>query len=294
MRLATQRILQEIMANPSRIIHGYRQVIGDARSLIRVIRQGFHPYWTQLFPAKAEISLFGYSLGGFAALALLLLNPDQYRSVFLLESGAFIDQIDAGILFLRSERTQRVLWEAYREKGDLPDPQMELLFSKRERTQNEAFERARNSSGGAAGEEKRWSGEEPWRVFERTEVESRKIWRDIVTTLYTAIDTEGILLTGAEAQVFRRILLGYQSLIYKQQLADLSDKILIIVGGADEIFPAKLLLSQGPDTGLALLQIPGITHWIKYRSREQWRHWRNLVINLMETFNRIHPDAGDN
>ncbi len=105
-------------------------------------------------------------------------------------------------------------------------------------------------------------GDCPWRVFARTHEEGRNVWRDIILHLYGAIEEEGALLTPKDAHIFTMIALGYESIKYKKQLEELAQKILIITGGADDIFPTSLLLNLGPETGLALLQIPGMSHWI--------------------------------
>ncbi len=287
MWFTTQRILNEIMCNPNRILHSYRQVMGDTTTLLNIIEQNLHPYWKYLFTPKIEVSLFGYSLGGFVALALLLLDPDRYKSIFLIESGVAMDQIEAGILFRRNEAIQKLLWKNYFEKKESLDKKRERLFSIHEAYKEEAFERAQKTNN---PKECGFEGE-PWRVFDRTTDASRRIWNDIVTSLYTATEKEGQFLTGVETEIFSRVVLGNESLIYKKQLMETAQKILIVAGGADEIFPGRLLINIGPDTGLPLLQIPGLTHWIKFKSREKWLKWKNVLIDLMETFNLSHPEG---
>jgi len=86
--------------------------------------------------------------------------------------------------------------------------------------------------------------------------------------------------------VFNQIFLGFRRLDYKEALENLKDKILIITGGADDIFPTREILNVGPDTGLTLVQIPDITHWIKHSSRKDWEKWLIMLIDFMEAFNK--------
>jgi len=292
MRLITQQILQEIFCRPARILAGFGQVMRDTKRLIEIIKDGDDPYWSSLFEKNPSISLFGYSIGGFAALSMLLHDPKLYQSVFLLESGVAIDQINAGIMYYRPQKTQEILWKKYFEeakkhnKVNPYDPNLERLFSLREQNKEAAFNAAYESDDIQKCGEK----DHPERVFDRTVGEGQEIWRDIVTSLYDDINNAHYL-TGNEIKIFKWVFLANEPLIYKKKLSELSQKLLIIAGGADEIFPARSLLNIGPDTGLAILQLPGVTHWIKYQSRTKWQRWKTVLIDLMETFNKLHPSS---
>jgi hypothetical protein len=46
-------------------------------------------------------------------LALLLKDPERYHSIYLLESGANFSDINAGMLFRRSEALAKIIWKHY-------------------------------------------------------------------------------------------------------------------------------------------------------------------------------------
>jgi len=281
MRLSTQLILQGILRNPCRILNGFKQVIDDTGKLISLIQSGFHPLLSKYFNKNTEFSLFGYSIGGLAAMSLLLLHPEKYKSVFLLESGAYLDQIKVDVLYRRPYKTQRILWKTYTENDLKENKEMESLFTDNEKMNRKQFEEMSKliKSDGKI------DSEEPWRVFERDEVESREIWQNIMAILYDEIGKKGSILSRIEEDIFERVFLGYRTIHQKRELADLYHKILIIVGGADDIFPLSLLQNASPDTGLAMLQIPRLSHWLKYKGKDEWEKWKHPLVDIMKVFN---------
>jgi pimeloyl-ACP methyl ester carboxylesterase len=306
--ITAQRIFQGVTATPERFINSYKQTLEETRHIIQQIDAGYHPYWRLLFRRGATLSLFGYSFGGFSALAFLLLEPERVGKVFLFESGGFIDQIDASVLFHRRDSVARALWEHYYIKRG-PTHESEPLFSKREaeRTARQEFEASLSERGihdlphegseeyerlyherPAALMKKDGSGNyvysEPYRVLLRSDLEARELWRDVMAALYDAIDgPKAKSLTFKELQLFKQIYLGHERVAYRRRIEEVQDRILIISGGADDIFPTKNLLDLGPDTGLALLQVPGITHWVKTKSGKRWHQWQRIVVDIMET-----------
>jgi len=291
-RFVTQQILNEIFCHPVRIIQGYKQILDDTKELLKTITDQFHPYWSYIFEKDVSTSLLGYSIGGFIALAYLLLNPKKVRSVILLESGLAIDQIDAGIMFYRPPKTAETLWKKYFIEADKTKPPfnsaLEKLFSDsiKEKKKEKQFLDAFNSN------DEKMCGENghPERVFDRDLDEGKEIWRKIVVPLYSEVE-KFQFITPKEKQIFKWVFLGNESLIYKAELYKFSEKVLIIVGGADSIFPLRLVLNVGPDSGMALVQVPELTHWIKYQSRETWQRWKNVLIDFLETFDTIHPPS---
>lgn len=300
--LTSQRIFQGIVHNPDLLVLGYKQTIEDIRSILRDIRSGYHPYWKHLLSPAASFSLFGYSFGGFSSLAFFLLEPSRVERVYLFESGGFIDQIDASVLFHRSDSVARTLWEEYYVNGSEASPR-EPLFSERDKKEGEAFAAALGERGSllesceslrdarpqALAAKKERGGyvySEPFKVFARSDVVARELWRDVMATLYESTKKAPIkdLLLGRELGLFKQIYLGFERVSYARMLEQVQDRILIISGGADRIFPTRSLLELGPDTGLALLQVPGITHWVKHHSEERWKDWQEMVVDFMETF----------
>ncbi len=290
-RLITQRILQRIHRTPLRILLGLKQIIDDVRHLLKEIRSGDRSYWSQIVEPDCDICLLGYSIGGFAATSLLRLDEKEFKSVFLLESGLFLDRIDAAPMFMRDERVARVLWKHYEKGGDPLDFDEEVVrkFSERESKNEKHFDSilTKVRQNEPYGDEEWWQ-REPWKILLRSKIESRRIWRDIVRGLYdiSRFEKQADRLTSEEMNVFNQIFLGFRRLDYKEALENLKDKILIITGGADDIFPTREILNVGPDTGLTLVQIPDITHWIKHSSRKDWEKWLIMLIDFMEAFNK--------
>jgi pimeloyl-ACP methyl ester carboxylesterase len=285
------------VAKPEILIHSFLQTLQDTKKLVGLIKSGLHPYWKELFAQEATFSIFGYSFGGFSALAYLLLEPERVDRVFLFESGGFIDQIDASVLFHRRDSVAKVLWDHYYVGGALCHD-WEPLYSKRESELGPSalFEEAMRErmEGDTIPKRPRALGErdrngdfvyrEPYRVLLRSDEEARELWRDVMATLYQDVELVSVL-NKEERTLFGQIYLGYESVSYRRRVELQQEKILVISGGADEIFPTRKLLELGPSTGLALLQVPGITHWVKFRSASRWRQWQQLVVDVMETFN---------
>lgn len=310
-RLYSLQLLQSIHAHPEYIVHGFEQIDSDARQLVGRIQDRDDQSFSGLFSSRSRVSLFGYSIGGLYSLGVLLnefqvqskrvtqgevppylMSPSDiaracdgmaFSCAFLLESGAPIDQIDTAKLFFRHESVSKRLWHWYvdspyaQENQKFVDAGIETLFSERELDQRSVFEEmVRNREYGDS------ASYNPDTLFLRSHSEAEKIWHDVMLEVHRLTND---LLRKDQANLFRRVFLGDHPIMYKAQLDALSRRILVITGGADEIFPASLLLS-GPTSVLATLQVPGISHWLKAGAEAHWTYWRQLVVDLVVGFER--------
>jgi hypothetical protein len=86
-----------------------------------------------------------------------------------------------------------------------------------------------------------------------------------------------------------RVIGNFKSL-YKEELSGLSNNILIFLGGIDAVFTAEAIQSFAPEkTGLAIMQIPGLGHWLKFSSKKQWLNWKEFITKTIINFSKIGP-----
>lgn len=316
-RLYSQQLLQCIHAHPDWIYHAWEQLRHDTSVLIEQLReQDGGRDLGGLLTENARVSLFGYSLGGLYALALMLddlktamapvletargpagapllpsdLDDTQraealaamgYSSLFLLESGLPIDQVETSRLYYRSLSVSALLAEHFL-KGTRADHFQKFerdgigrLFATRiksEREQHEAFIEEARTHAGKHGDQ----------IFERNLDTAARVWESIIWELHQKTpryDTAG----SSRVDVFRRVFLGENPGLYKSYLDVLQRRILIITGGEDEIFPAARILTSSA-RGLAVVQIPGLSHWLKAGAAQDWAYWRHLVVETMRQF----------
>lgn len=311
-KLYSQQVLQSVYKHPETICNGWLQLSNDAMTLYeRICGRSPSTDFDGLFDSNAKVSLMGYSIGGLYALAIMVeqlaslqrrfatgvkipsnLSADQrtailerlpFSSVFLLESGLPIDQIDTSKLYFRHSGLSKILGDAYvygptaSANRRFADDQVEKLYSEREirRGKMREFEEEvwRAASGDIAEADKK-------SLFDRDLEEAERVWEEVVLQLHEEAD--GL---GQEGKTtFRRVFLGENPILYRSQLEFLSRRILVITGGADEIFPAEKILS-GPTRELATIQFPGLSHWLKGRSTlDHWQYWRGLLVELMKDF----------
>lgn len=82
---------------------------------------------------------------------------------------------------------------------------------------------------------------------------------------------------------FEKIFLGLEEENIKDALAEQSNKILFILGGADSVTRRKGIMTIEPDHhGLAILQLPGIHHFVS--SDIHWDQWFPIVLQTITSF----------
>lgn len=96
-----ERPSKALISNPLTIFHRYEQLIGEIDTLVRHIRgvscrevNRSCRFFSEYFDPNARISILGYSLGGLAALAAFLKDPQQYTTCILLGSGVQLGDIE--------------------------------------------------------------------------------------------------------------------------------------------------------------------------------------------------------
>lgn len=302
--ITTQRIFQSVLRSPERLMNSFAQTLSDQEELIRLIDESGE-VWSLILEKRARVSLFGYSFGGFSAVAFTFLYPERVETTFLFESGGFIDDIDGGTLFARSDSVARCLWTHYYVRQGIRYLH-EPLFSRRENRNRRNFATAiadrphvgldpeedflllfnEHPKGLQSKTDGEFDYRRPHHVLRRDKKEGKEVWMDIMERLYEAANERrhhGDLTTN-QVKLFKQIYLGHQRVEYKRLLQKFERRILLISGGADNIFPTSELLRLGPETGLALLQVPGITHFVRSRSFEQWLTWVRIIADMMTSF----------
>ena len=300
--ITTQRILQSIIRSPGRLMKSFAQTLSDQEELFRLIDDGGQVF-SEILKKQAKVSLFGYSFGGFSAMAYTLLFPRRVRKLFLFESGGFVDDIDGGSLFGRSDSVARCLWSHY-YVHQVWRYKHEPLFSKREGEKRRDFEAAikwrqtlkvdpardfrdlfhtHPDALKKTGKHGDLVYREPHHVLRRPTGEGKEIWQDIMEGLYEAPVDD---ISPKHLGLFKQVYLGHQHVKYNRNIQRQGEKILVISGGADDVFPTRELLRLGPETGLALLQVPGITHFVRHKSFKQWLGWVRIIVDMMESFDK--------
>jgi hypothetical protein len=83
--------------------------------------------------------------------------------------------------------------------------------------------------------------------------------------------------------IFDQVVLGNDRPLLLNMLTTVVNRLLIIYGGTDAVFPPSAISNLTPhETGLALLQLPEIGHWIS--SRGTWKTWEDLIIRIIVDF----------
>lgn len=85
------------------------------------------------------------------------------------------------------------------------------------------------------------------------------------------------------------VFLGDRPSAYSEILSTLSNRILIVVGANDEVSSVDSIFALAPEeTGLAVLQIPGLGHSLSTRGWIQWKSW---ITSCIATFLRSHAKS---
>ncbi|MFL6262187.1 MAG: alpha/beta fold hydrolase [Thermoanaerobaculia bacterium] len=114
-------------------------------------------------------------------------------------------------------------------------------------------------------------------------------WREVQKSLIQAARKVGEL---EENNFFTHVILGHNRVELHEQLAKNCHKILVMVGGRDRIIRLKNMLNIEPEeTGLAIVQIPGLEHFINMRSQSgrEWQAWSEFAVQMILAFARHHP-----
>ena len=288
--LISQRILQDVIHRPTNVIQGLKQVIQDTENLIANL-----PLFLGKFIShNPKISLFGHSLGGFVVLALLLKHGETvFESAYLLESGSNLDDVDASYVFQRLRGSPRVLWNnilTQYKKNIMPKKEdADKYFAPSEpdviKSWNEFVDDV-IADPTAINKEKYGP-----QLFVRGEDVADTIWKSVVGSLFSGL-REASYLTADEKRILERILLGNDKFLYRKDLARFCERLFIVLGGVDEVFRARSVMSFAPEeTGLAIIQIPEMGHWIKHRYKGKWGLWKKFVLEAMMCFEEHRPKS---
>ncbi|MCJ7458650.1 MAG: caspase family protein [candidate division Zixibacteria bacterium] len=296
--LTTQDTIIDLANHPERIIHGYIQMMSDVDRFWNStwdegVYPDFHEFYNEHFDNNTKICLLGYSLGGILTLALLLKDPERYHSIYLLESGANFSDINAGVLFVRNETITKMIWKRYvvdpvaSGQKRIEDVKPYLVFKYDNKEMKEAWEKMveRVNSGECIAEMEK---EDPFffQRFVRRSEEADGIWDGVVLDINESF--KQIQMTQKERDIFEKIVIGNYKSLYKEELSKLCNKILIFLGGIDTVFTMSAIQSFAPEkTNLAIVQLPGLGHWLKFSSRRQWLIWKELITKTIINFSKV-------
>lgn len=117
----------------------------------------------------------------------------------------------------------------------------------------------------------------------------RESWRDLQRGI---LESTRHLSRREMASNFERVFLGHEKVVLHDQLMQQKNKILVLLGGSDPIFNAGNIANILPqETGLAVFQIPSLTHFINIRSMggDIWDEWSNFTAKMILSFDKFRP-----
>ncbi len=223
LKLFTQIMKRELLANPDRFIRFNRQLMGEIRKLLDYVDEPafsdstFQEFFSAHFSRELTVSILGYSLGGLCALQAFLLQPERFWSCILLNSGASFQDMDGSEMFGRVE----------------------------------------------------------WRDHQRTLTRAGREHRQ-----------------EADQNYFDHVMLGNSKKELQEMLRVQCHRILVLLGGTDSIINLRKLANLEPEeSGLAIVQIPGLEHHIniKKRAGSVWDKWRRFAADAILSFDKNHP-----
>lgn len=296
-RACSQAIVSEIAQTPEILVHMYRHIMIDMLNFLSTVslENEANPlllkFCSRFFRRDTRLHLLGYSLGGLTALALMLRNPQKFESCHLVESGACLEQINAGVLFERNAKTVNAIWKRriapqLRSGSKTVDDLKHLLVCPYD------GDKIKKDYANLARQIERKSRPPDVQVaegaFVRQHLDSDRIWKSLVRDVVRIYHTKhSSKMTQEEADIFEKIVLGDHKILYKDDLAKRCTKILIILGGSDVVFQMDAIMSFSPrETGLAILQIPGLGHWLKFSHRDVWSSWKGFIVSTILEFAR--------
>jgi pimeloyl-ACP methyl ester carboxylesterase len=299
-KFSTQAIMSEIAASPEKIIYDYKHSMADFNNFLTAIdgnRRDVNPslnnFYNKFFHKNVSLFTLGYSLGGLLALSFLLKYPNRIKACYLLESGANFGQINAGILFMRDYPRVKIILKKVRGwivSGEKSIDEVESLLVTKHDSDFDKREYRR-----IARAFKRGKGIEDIDLkkgcFTKTLLEGENIWFELVKDLRKIYDDarKPANFSNEEADIFEKIIFGDKGILYREDLKQNCKKIFIILGGSDAIFQIDAITSFSPrETGLAILQIPNLGHWLKFSYREVWREWKRFIMKTIIEFGNIY------
>jgi hypothetical protein len=120
-------------------------------------------------------------------------------------------------------------------------------------------------------------------------------WKDIILKLQKKWTENKKKGTGEDAQYFEDIFLGYRPETLSEILKEHVRRILFVLGGADPmIHLGDLMKIEPPESGFALLRLPGISHFLAIS--EAWVGWSEVIIDFITSFeeNATHEFLSEN
>lgn len=91
---------------------------------------------------------------------------------------------------------------------------------------------------------------------------------------------------GSNDIIFNRVFIGLDKPALNETLLLLSHRILLVIGAVDDINAPNSIIDLEPEeSGLAIVQIPGLGHALK---GVRWRTWHDFIINALVSFMRCH------
>ncbi len=309
----THDIIDRFVMEPMGLIAGFRQILLDIKTLVgelidlpEVQETTLRRFASEKFDEELNISLLGYSLGGLTVVATMLKyctdweedeivssDMERIKEVFstfiLIESGASLVATRAGILFKKDiEDIRKMLHEL----SDPEELEVQRLFipgtnfdQRREKTWNEMIKKVK--SGEISWEEAKNNYKFQTNLA-RSRYDGGQLWEWIIDELFNTI--EKFELTRREKIIFEMVALGDHQHHFQKLLSQNVNRLMILLGGIDEVFNPALYYSFAPaKTGLAIFQIPELGHWLKFRDSKKWDQWRPFVSALIEDFRLLSP-----
>ena len=311
-QIASQHILNQVREQNDLFVHLFVQAVQDVAEVVRLVQRGQDKSYEQIsdwFADDVKICLLGYSLGGLIALGLTVAEREKFSSCFLLESGANLANINAAVLFRRSPKSVLTLLKGFEEAvyaeptrfSELVTEYKPFLVSPNEETLPELARLSEQSTSawgsyvtevaqnlGTAAPRRQVVHDGYITPFVRMQEHGAHIWNQVVEQIYLRGCSE---LGDKMRRAYEWTFLGNALPLYKKELRELCQKVLIFVGGIDEVYTASSILSFAPkETGLAILQVPNLGHWLKqHQYRTDWDKWRPFIAASMLAFDDKHP-----
>ena len=307
--IISHEIIDRIPQEPSNLIDGFKQMMKDINDLVdnitrspRMEESELMKFSKDFFHENVKLSLLGYSMGGLNVISAMLEDSPHYRimdkkriekifSTFILnESGASLASTKAGILFRRNDDDIRKILEKLDKPEDLNKNQLFI--------EGATFDK-RKQSAWKGILEKLQIGEINWNDIKNDRDFHMKFVRDIysgdhlcewiIDELFKEMKNKHNL-TETEKEIFEMIVLGDHQHQSKYLLSQNVIRLLILLGGIDEIFNPTLYHSFAPaKTGLAIFQIPELGHWLKFRDNKKWKKWQLFITEIINDFRLLKP-----
>lgn len=312
--MITHDIIDRLVMEPSGLIAGFKQFLHDIKTLMTQLTNlptgrgtPLQRFSSENLDKDMKVSLLGYSLGGLTVIAAMLKyctdwdendkSPDmitmrkRFSTFILIESGASLVATKAGFLFKRDGDDIRSMLQ---NSSGPEEIEVKRLF-----TPGMDFDRRREKVWDEMVEKVK-SGEIEWKKIindhaflnkmARSRYDGAILWESIIDDLFKNIRT--FALTPKEKTIFEMVCLGEHQRQFQRYLSQNVNRLMILLGGVDEVFNPVIYYSFAPaKTGLALFQIPELGHWLKFRDNKKWDQWRPFISALIEDFRLLGPQT---